>query len=128
MSIYASLDAPEDWHSTDCGIWVEDGEKGYVVRGDETQCTCALREAPLVYRGSHILPSMEDERGGDVDIALIPGHVFREGRESEQPPDDETPWPYLRFGVNGERVVLDTAGVQRVADTLNRWLSRVKNV
>lgn len=135
MSIYASLGAPNDDHAEGCAYWVEWVEtppgSGCFEAGRDEDCTCKLRHAPIVYKGSHILPSMDDERGGWIDLALIPGFITRTGREDEQPDNDEhedypAAWPYLRFGVNGTTVVLDKAGVQQVADTLAYWLSRVE--
>lgn len=102
MSIYASLPAPSD-----------DGHKD-------------AYEVPLVYQGSHHLPSEDDERGGWVDLALIPGHVryWRDnpGAPEETEPDDAPPDPYLRFGVNNETVVLTRRQVELVHETLTEWL------
>jgi hypothetical protein len=123
VSIYASLDAPDDDHTTECGVYVETSP-GCFDFDEDGECTCGLLTAPIVYQGSHILPAMTDERDGHVDLALIPGHIERDGRERETP-DEDTPWPYLRFGVNGETVVLDVAGVERVHASLDHWLRRV---
>jgi len=130
MSIYASLYAPEDWHAETCAYWVETPpSSGCLEPGREEDCTCKKLHAPIVYKGSHVLPSMDDERGGSVDLALIPGFIQREGRDAERPDNDESSdfpaWPFLRFGVNGEAVVLDRAGVELVARQLNDWLAHV---
>lgn len=50
--------------------------------------------APIVYRGSHILPSDDDERGGMVMLALIPSFINRTGDDG---PEDEAPLPWLRL-------------------------------
>lgn len=117
MSIFVSLPAPDDEHSEDCGIWTEHA------------CTCGQPDAPLVYQGSHILPSDSDRRGGYVDIALIPAHV-RYWREHPDAPvatePEEPPEPFLRLGVNNETVILTRRNVKQVADTLNGWLRRTE--
>lgn len=98
MSIYASLPAPND-----------DGADG-----------------PIVYRGSHVLPESDHQRGGWVDIALIPGHVryWREhpGADLAGEPIDAAPDPYLRFGVNGKTVVLEPRHVAEIVESLVWWL------
>lgn len=118
MSIYASLAAPdEDKHEDGCAYYVLRNEC-YEISGK--RCDCGQPRAPIIYQGSHILPSDSDSRGGWVDIALIPSHITRDGRDDKA--EDESPWPYLRFGVNGERVVLTRAHVEQIAKTLTRWL------
>jgi hypothetical protein len=131
MSIYASLRAPSDDHAETCAIWIPDPKfgDGGLMEGDPSLCSCKLRHAPIVYKGSHVLPSLTDERGGWLDIALIPGFVQREGRESEQPDNDEMSdypaWPFLRFGVNESTVVLDQDAVGDIVGTLTYWLEHV---
>lgn len=125
MSIYGSLSAPSDSeHTDDCAMWDKQGDWWEI---SDRPCDCGQPDAPLVYQGSHILPSENDERGGDVDIALIPGFIERDGRDQAFENDDAV-WPYLRFGVNGETVVLTERNVREVADTLNHWLSLIKVV
>ncbi len=94
MSIYASLEVPND---------DPDGD------------------APLVYQGSHVLPSEADPRGGHVDLALIPSHITRDGRDDQ--PEDGAPWPYLRFGVNESTVVLTRSQVEQISVQLEWWLA-----
>lgn len=123
MSIYGSLPAPnDDDHLDDCGLW--DKHDGCWQRSDRP-CTCGQPDAPLVYQGSHVLPSETDKRGGYVDIASIAGFITRDGRD-ESDLDYDTPWSYLRFGVNGETVILTERNVRQVADTLNEWLALPK--
>jgi hypothetical protein len=74
-----------------------------------------------VYQGSHVLPAESDERGGWVDIALIPSHITRDGRDDQ--PEDEAPWPYLRLGVNEQTVILTRRNVQEIHESLSWWLS-----
>ena len=123
MSIFASLSAPSDEdHADDCGIW-DTTDLGIWKMRDASTCTCSGQpDAPLVYQGSHVLPSDHDPRGGWVDIALIPSHITRDGRDDK--PEDEKPWPYLRFGINGEAVILTRHNVEQIAETLNDWLAR----
>lgn len=119
MSIYGSMAAPsDDEHLDVCGIWIKDGNV-WEMR-DKSACTCGQPDTPLVYQGSHVLPSEDDERGGWIDIALIPSHITRDGRDDR--PEDEAPWPFLRFGVNEETVVLTRRNVLEVNATLMRWL------
>lgn len=131
MSIYGSLDAPsDDEHEEGCAYYK--GWGGDSLEFSGKPCDCGQPSAPLVYQGSHVLPEAGDKRGGDVDIALISAHVryWREHPDapSASEPDSDThpPEPFLRFGVNEGRVVLDVAGVQRVATTLNEWLEAIE--
>ena len=77
---------------------------------------------PIVYRGSHLFPD-EKDRGGSVDIALIPGHVrfYRENPNSESSePTGVEPW--LRLSVNDGTVILDREQVKALVFDLNWWL------
>lgn len=118
MSIFASLAAPDDSeHEAGCAFYIlRDG--CYEISGKP--CDCGQPRAPLVYQGSHHLPSEFDPRGGTVDLALIPSHITRDGRDDK--PEDEAPWPYLRFGVNEGTVILTRENVQQVYETLGWWL------
>jgi hypothetical protein len=90
-------------------------------------CTC--RCGPLVYQGSHVLPSDDDPRGGDVDLSIIPGFIER---SPDRPPlsDWDQPYhPWLRLSVTDHAedgrmvtVVLDRWQVERMRDGLNFWL------
>ena len=134
MSIYGSLPAPSDDHLEGCAKWVPNlhgviegmiTERGSYGFDDSQPCTCGRPDTPLVYQGSHVLPSEDDERGGWVDIACIAGFITRDGNDDSDL-DYDTPWPYLRFGVNGETVVLTERNVEQIAETLNGWLARPK--
>lgn len=124
MSIYASLDAPDDLdHDADCDVWEHRGPGARTLTlppGPGRACSCTRARMPLVYQASHILPSETDPRGGHVDLSSIPGHIRREGRAA--PPTDEQPYPFLRVGVNEARVVLTREQVQRVYASLGEWL------
>lgn len=124
MSIYGSLAAPsDDEHEDGCAIYVEESPGCFTFSGNP--CDCGLPQAPIIYQGSHLLPSMEDPRGGFVDIALIPAHV-RYWRENPDAPiesePDFPPEPFIRFGVNGEVVVLDERAVTKIHKTLGWWI------
>ena len=137
MSIYASLAAPCDDHSVKCDVYVEDPPGSRCYEFTDAPCTCGLKAAPIVYEGSHVLPSDDDRREGSIDLALIPGHIEREGRPavSEWSP----PHPWLRLGIytassreqyegkpyvsgGHATVVLDRRQVEQVRDTLTEWL------
>lgn len=125
MSIFASLSAPsDDQHEDDCAQWEKHDD--YWEIGDRP-CDCGQPRAPFVYQGSHVLPSDSDERGGYVDIALIPGHV-RYWRENPDAPvetePDGPPDPFLRFGVNEGTVILRRAHVEQIVSELTEWLER----
>lgn len=126
MSIYASLAAPDgEEHTDDCARWDKSEDGCWEI--SDRPCDCGQPDAPLVYQGSHVLPSDDDERGGWVDIALIPGHVrvYRDNPDADSAGEDDwPPEPFLRFGVNGETVVLTRRNATEVAATLNDWLER----
>lgn len=94
MSIYGSWPAPDDDHHEEaCAVWAEDPPGSGIAEWTGEPCSCAMPRAPIVYQGSHVLPAGED-----------------------------TPWPFLRLGVNEGTVVLDRAGVELVHRTLGEWL------
>ncbi len=90
--------------------------------------------APIVYQGSHVLPSDDDARDGSLLLCQIPGFISRTDRvlcgDDEQcgKPDSvccDRVWPYLRLSLHAEgdaTVVLDHAQVQQIHAYLGRWL------
>lgn len=119
VSIYGSLPAPnDDEHEDSCVRW---DKRDNCWEISNRPCDCGQPDAPLVYHGSHVLPSEDGERGGSVDLALIPSHITRDGRDDQ--PEDEKPWPFLRFGVNEETVVLTLRNVRQIHETLTEWLA-----
>lgn len=123
MSIYGSLPAPDDSeHSDSCARW--DKRDPGIWEISNRPCDCGQPDAPLVYRGSHILPSENDARGGWVDIACINGHITRDARDEGD--HDGPPHPFLRFGVNNETVVLLPRHVEQIRDTLTWWLRAIE--
>ena len=134
MSIFGSHEAPDDSEHTDeCGGWRKEGD----LWSFDGPCDCGQPDAPLVYQGSHVLPSDGDKRGGFVDIASIPSHVTRDGRDALFALDSfgggfviqsfAAYWFYLRFGVNQETVILTRRNVAQVAGTLAEWLGAVRD-
>jgi hypothetical protein len=83
--------------------------------------------APIVYQGSHILPSTDDPRAGNFDLGLINGWITAQGRTG---PTDEALWPYLRAGAGdaeGRQVelVFDVEQVEQLHADLGWWLEHV---
>lgn len=120
MSIFASLAAPDgDEHLDSCARWAKTDDASWEI--SNRPCDCGQPDAPLVYQGSHVLPDERtDPRSGWVDLALIPSHITRDGRDDK--PEDDMPWPYLRFGVNGETVILTRHHVEQIVRRLSWWL------
>lgn len=117
MSVYGTIWSADEDHPEDCGIWVR--HEHHLEMGDGP-CTCGLRNAPIVYQGSHILPAESDERRGHVSVASIAGFITRDGRDDQ--PDDGAPWPWLQVSVGQEDAVLDERQVRGLRDALSSWL------
>ena len=127
MSIFASLATlSDDQHSDECARWDKrESGGGEIWELSDRSCDCGQLDAPLVYQGSHILPTELDERGGYVDIALIPAHVryWRENPDAPSETEPESPpEPFLRFGVNESRVILTRHHVEGIVRELQWWL------
>ena len=119
MSIYGSLPAPDDSeHEDSCARW---DKRDNCWEISDRPCDCQQPDTPLVYQGSHVLPADTEARGGTVDLALIPSHITRDGRDDQ--PEDEKPWPYLRLGVNEQTVVLTVRNARQIHATLSEWLA-----
>lgn len=85
------------------------------------------RQAPLVYRGSHILPRITDKRGGSLDLAHIAGFITRDGNDGTS---DSIPyWPYLRVSLDDPwhegTIVLDVHQVDQLIADLQSWRDNV---
>lgn len=149
MSIYCSTDAPSDDVCIDYArpldkepadgryaiSWDGDADRMFAMKpapcapGDDCP-ECDGWEAPWVYQGSHVMPTLDAERGGWVDLAYPASHCstpkehaaggidYSEARENGSPAH-----PWMRFGVNGETVVLHRRQIARIVDTLTRWLT-----
>lgn len=74
------------------------------------------------YEGSHVLPHEDDARdpGCVVQLAEVPSHVTRDGRDDQ--PEDGAPWPWLRLSVGREDAVLDRGQVAELHASLGVWL------
>ena len=145
MSIYGStwmvdgVDHAHDcarWQNCDCllGPW---DHNHFSIRNDGTHqryasdepCTC--NAGPIVYQGSHILPSSTDRRGGSLSLGEIAGWITRDGRD-DGPEDEDTPWPWLRVTMRTvdaddcQDVVLDRVHVETLRDYLTDWLGRTE--
>jgi hypothetical protein len=142
VSIYGSTwDADSTDHGSDCDRWVEcfcldpHGHR-HAMLGDfrhwsyDKTRACTCRCGPIVYRGSHILPSDGDERGGWLGFAEIPGFITRDGHD-DGPEDEDEPWPFLRASVRAEGaedcqdLLLDRPLVESLAAYLTDYLTRL---
>lgn len=131
MSIYATwLSISGDDHEEGCAIYREVERGVFELSGDA--CDCGLPRAPIIYKGSHVLPSNDDARGGSLDVAGIPEHVRRDGR-SDAPEGALKDWVRLSVyedretperGVGVATVVLTREQVERLRGTLTAWLER----
>jgi hypothetical protein len=88
----------------------------WLMMGEDEDAT-----APIVYRGSHVLPSDTDRRGGGFELGAIPDYVDGQGQPTG-------PHDLLRVSVwtdqVGATVLLDRDQVERVRDQLSVWLER----
>lgn len=138
MSIYGTgwvcdadehADTCERWIPCDCGDpyrvhwrWRSNHDRHWVYDPD-IPCTCLC--GPIVYRGSHVVPSDGDERGGALTFVEIPGHITRDWKDDG--PDDGSVLPWLCMTVDVDDVqdlVLDRDKVQALAEYLVGWLRR----
>jgi hypothetical protein len=79
---------------------------------------------PYAYQGSHVLPGPEDARdeGWSVQVAQVPSHITRDGRDDQ--PEDGAPWPWLRLSMHSEDTVLDRGQVADLHAVLGAWLKQ----
>ena len=116
MSIYQSIFGLGDEHKPRC-LRIKKIEVGVYQQDDSKPCTCG--SCPLKYEGSHILPSQLSKREGDFGFAGIPGHITRNGRDNGK----KRWWPWLRFHLNRNTVILTKKQVGQLRDALNVWLN-----
>jgi hypothetical protein len=78
------------------------------------------------YEGSHILPHNDGPRdeGAPVQLAEVPSHITRDGRDDR--PEDGAPWPWMRLSVGREDVVLDRGQVLAMWESMGAWLEELK--
>jgi hypothetical protein len=79
---------------------------------------------PYRYDGSHILPSDGSPRdpGCPVQLAEIPSHITRDGRDDQ--PEDGVPWPWMRLSVGQADAVLDRGQVLGMWESMGAWLEQ----
>lgn len=133
MSIYGTWLMFDTDHEDDCAVWVKEDDCWHI--GD-APCDCGTPNAPIIYEGSHVLPSDDDRRGGWLEVGAIPGFITRDGRD-----DGNGLWDWLRIGIGAlpsleqyqgkpymaagqATVVLTRRQVQQLRDTLTSWLER----
>jgi hypothetical protein len=120
MSIYCSIFGFGEDHLPRCAR-IKKIRKGCYERDDSKRCTCG--SCPVRYRGSHVLPSNSDERGGGFGIAAIPDHITRNGRDDRPEKGKWRPW--LRVHLHGgyqESVILTKKQAGELRDALSQWL------
>lgn len=76
------------------------------------------------YHGAHVVPSETERTAASVDLALIPSHITRDGRDDQ--PEDERPWPWLRMETvtsawDQGPVVVNPAQARDLARQLTEW-------
>lgn len=79
---------------------------------------------PYAYQESHILPAEDSPRDGVVQLAEVPSHITRDGRDDR--PEDGVPWPWLRLSVDQADVVLDREQVREMWESMGAWLEQVQ--
>lgn len=135
MSIYGTWLYFDADHEEGCAKWIPDPEfdDGGIMIDEGNSCTCGQPFLPLVYQGSHILPSADDARGGGLEFAGIPDFITRDGRD-DAPEGELKDW--IRFSLwedpttyrgstpGSATVVLTRTQVERLHGELGRWLER----
>lgn len=122
MSVWATFWSADDEHARACAVW--ESISDHAVKIGNGPCTCRLRDAPIAYQGSHVLPDEDDQRGGYVGLALVPSHITRDGRDDQ--PDDGQPYPFVRLSVGQEDAVLDEQQAAAMHQALGEWLKERK--
>ncbi len=116
MSIYCSIFEIGWAHKRGC--------PGYFA--GTAPCTC--RSSPLIYQGSHVLPSDRDKRAGEVGFSAIRGHVTKRGRKKLKSEDSWHPW--IRFHLDTKEVrgsvVLTKKQVEKLRDALTKYLDNTE--
>lgn len=136
MSIYATVIAFDALHEPGCpGENQRRTRKGVLLSGE---CRCG-KDAPLVYQGSHILPSDDDPRDGTLLLCQIPGFISRGDRVLCGDDDKcgkpgnvccDVVWPWLRLTAATSQadvaLVLDRSQVAVIHEYLGEWLRHVE--
>ena len=120
MSIWATILVLDDDHTDTCTAW-QQPDLTLRLYHPTGPCGCGRPNQPYRYRGSHILPAPDDPRGGSVQLAEVPSHITRDGRDDV--PADDTPWPWLRLSTTDPDTILNPPQARQLADALTGWLA-----
>lgn len=96
------------------------------MEGIDAECGKPSKNRPLQYQGSHVLPRDRDKRAGSVDLAYIPPHITRNGKDTRS--EDAPIHPWLRLGVSVDNyacrntVILTRIQVEKLREQLDWWL------
>lgn len=126
MSVYGTwLRLSHDEHEHGCAVWVENPPGSDCFEWSHEPCDCGQPKSPLLYQGSHVLPSNDDERGGWLDVAGIPDYITRDGRDDAHGTGLKD-WLRLIMGDQDGKatLVLTRQQVQELRDVLTLWLER----
>ena len=74
---------------------------------------------PWLYRGSHILPTKDGPRGGEIGLALIPSHITPTLDDDQ--PEDGPPHPWLRLSMDAPDTLITPAQALHLAAQLTAW-------
>lgn len=148
MSIYCSFGGFNSWTCPDYGqelpevpadgaCAITEDQHGrtriYAMKSEPcavgSGCTdCGGWEAPWAYEASHVMPTIDGVRDGDVHLAYIAAHIAtpRERRAGmsyvDEREDGNRAHPWLRLGVDESIVLLHRSQVERLVESLASWL------
>jgi hypothetical protein len=124
MSIYCTILSIEDERQTQQALNAAGIGYHHFADGEEVEDLNDLADenldAPIIYQGSHVLPSDDDSRGGQVHLASIPDHITRDGRDDAP---EGSKKQFLRLSVNDATIVLTKRQAQRLHDSIGEWLA-----
>lgn len=78
---------------------------------------------PWLYRGSHLLPTVDDPRGGSISLALIPAHITPTLDDADE---DGPPLPWLRVSTDAPDTLINPAQARHLADQLTYWADQAQ--
>lgn len=121
MSIYGTIFDLGNDHARRCQR-VRRIKTGLYAQDDSKPCSCGA--SPVIYEGSHVLPSKRSKRGGTISLGAIPSCITRDGRDDA--PEGNW-WPWLRLSVDGvgeetDTVLLTADQVEQLRNALTCWL------
>jgi hypothetical protein len=119
MSIYTTILDIGGEHLPRCARMTKIAHKTFSV-DDSKECTCGA--CPVLFQGSHVLPSNRDKRGGCIMLAGIRGHITRNGKD-DGPENEWHPWLRLSvFELGSDSVVLTRKQAEKLRDSITKWL------